>query len=230
MEGGKGWRRKVSWPIAASCRLFPAVSISLLALRRVFFFLLGWTGLIWLCFCPVRWRHPHLLRRYRTVGFHRQPRPGARDPEIPGAPAAPGAWSSQVWHPVTHPRLEFLFFESGKNAIVCGEQCDLECEKVLDCIQCHPSWASLVAQTVKNLPAVHWSLGGEDPLEKGMATHSTIPPGEFHGQRSLAGYSPWGRTELDTTEWLALSSWVAEWDWVSNFIFCFSFTLSLVSL
>ena len=31
MEGGKGWRRKVSWPIAASCRLFPAVSISLLA-------------------------------------------------------------------------------------------------------------------------------------------------------------------------------------------------------
>ena len=25
-------------------------------------------------------------------------------------------------------------------------------------------------------------------------------PGEFHGQRSLAGYSPWGRKELDTTE------------------------------
>ena len=37
---------------------------------------------------------------------------------------------------------------------------------------------SLVAQTVKNLPAMHetWvrSLGGEDPLEKGMATHSSI--------------------------------------------------------
>ena len=27
-------------------------------------------------------------------------------------------------------------------------------------------------------------------------------PGEFHGQRSLVGYSPWGRKELDTTEWL----------------------------
>ena len=26
-------------------------------------------------------------------------------------------------------------------------------------------------------------------------------PGESHGQRSLAGYSPWGRKELDTTEW-----------------------------
>ena len=39
-------------------------------------------------------------------------------------------------------------------------------------------WASLVAQTVKNLPAVRmtWirSLGWEDPLEKGMATHSSI--------------------------------------------------------
>ena len=26
-------------------------------------------------------------------------------------------------------------------------------------------------------------------------------PGEFHGQRSLAGYTPWGSTESDTTEW-----------------------------
>ena len=36
------------------------------------------------------------------------------------------------------------------------------------------------------------SLGWEDPLEKGMATHSIILflPGEFHGQKSLAGYSP----------------------------------------
>ena len=40
------------------------------------------------------------------------------------------------------------------------------------------SWASLVAQTVKNLPAM-WetqvrSLGWEDPLEEGIATHSSI--------------------------------------------------------
>ena len=39
-------------------------------------------------------------------------------------------------------------------------------------------WASLVAQKVKNLPAVQdtWvrSLGWEDPLEKGMATHLSI--------------------------------------------------------
>ena len=39
-------------------------------------------------------------------------------------------------------------------------------------------WASLVAQTVKNLPSMQetWvrSLGWEDPLEKGMATHSSV--------------------------------------------------------
>ena len=39
-------------------------------------------------------------------------------------------------------------------------------------------WDSLVAQTVKNLPAMQemrvWSLGWEDPLEKEMATHSSI--------------------------------------------------------
>ena len=47
------------------------------------------------------------------------------------------------------------------------------------------SWASLVAQTVKNLPAIQetWvqSLGWENPLEEGMATHSSI----------LARESPW---------------------------------------
>ena len=40
------------------------------------------------------------------------------------------------------------------------------------------SWASLVTQTVKNMPAMRetWvqSLGWEDPLEKGMATHCSI--------------------------------------------------------
>ena len=40
------------------------------------------------------------------------------------------------------------------------------------------AWASLVTQTVKNLPAVQESwvqfLGQEDPLEKGIATHSSF--------------------------------------------------------
>ena len=44
------------------------------------------------------------------------------------------------------------------------------------------------------------SLGREDPLEKGMATHSSILPGEPCGQRGLVGYSSMGGKESDTTE------------------------------
>ena len=64
-------------------------------------------------------------------------------------------------------------------------------------------WASLVAQMVKNLPAMKetWvqSLGQEDPLEKGMDTPVFLPR-EFHGQRNLAGYSPWSHKQSDTTK------------------------------
>ena len=48
-------------------------------------------------------------------------------------------------------------------------------------------------------------------------------PGKFHGQRSLAGYSPWGCKEADTTEWLTHTQWEVRtshhyqhsvsWDW-----------------
>ena len=61
-----------------------------------------------------------------------------------------------------------------------------------------------MAQMVKNLPAMQetWtqSLGWEEALEKGMATHSNILTGESHGQRSLEGYSPWGHNESDMNE------------------------------
>ena len=70
----------------------------------------------------------------------------------------------------------------------------------------HDIFSSLVAQTVKNLSAVQETrvqfLGREDPLEKGMATTPVFLPGESHGQRSLAGYSPRGQKELDMTEQL----------------------------
>ena len=50
------------------------------------------------------------------------------------------------------------------------------------------------------------SLGQEDPLEKDMATHShsTLMPREFHGQRSLAGYCPWGCKKSDVTKRLSI--------------------------
>jgi len=43
------------------------------------------------------------------------------------------------------------------------------------------------------------SLSWEDPLEKEMATQSSILAGKSHEQGSLAGYSPWGHKESDTT-------------------------------
>ena len=54
--------------------------------------------------------------------------------------------------------------------------------------------ASQVALVVRTLTAM-WetgvrSLGQQDPLEEGMATHLVFLPGESHGQRSLADYSP----------------------------------------
>ena len=65
-------------------------------------------------------------------------------------------------------------------------------------------WASLVAQPVKNQPAMQetsvQSLGQEDPPEKGMVTHPSVLSRELHGWRSLAGYSLWSPEELYTTE------------------------------
>ena len=73
---------------------------------------------------------------------------------------------------------------------------------------CYPvqhSWTSLVAQLVKNLPAMKetwvWSLGWEDLLEKGMATLSS----SLAWRSPWTIYSPWGRKESDRTEWLSLS-------------------------
>ena len=59
---------------------------------------------------------------------------------------------------------------------------------------------------VKNLPTM-WetqvqSLGWEDPLEKGMSSvvSSILARRIPRKERSLAGYSPWGRKELDMPE------------------------------
>ena len=66
------------------------------------------------------------------------------------------------------------------------------------------SWASLVAQLVKNLPAMCktwvWSLSSEDPWRRERLPTPVFWPGEFHGL-----YSPWGCKESDMTEWLLLS-------------------------
>ena len=61
--------------------------------------------------------------------------------------------------------------------------------------------ASLVVLTVKNLPAIAGDvrLGfdpwvGKIPWRRAQQPTPVFLPGESHGQRILAGYSPWGRT------------------------------------
>ena len=65
-------------------------------------------------------------------------------------------------------------------------------------------WACLVTQMVKNLAAMQKMvvrfLDREDPLEKGMATHSSILAWRI--PRTQKPGSPWGHKELDTTEQL----------------------------
>ena len=76
-----------------------------------------------------------------------------------------------------------------------------------------------MAQLVKNAPAMWeiWvpSLGWEDPLEKGKATHSSTLAWRIP-------YSPWTRKESNTTEWLSLyfpglqnqcGWWLQPWNW-----------------
>ena len=64
-----------------------------------------------------------------------------------------------------------------------------------------------MAQQVKNLPATQetqemqvWSLGREDPLEEGMATHSSILAWRIPWTEEPGGLQLWGRKESDTTE------------------------------
>ena len=69
----------------------------------------------------------------------------------------------------------------------------------------YPLGASLVAQAIKNPLAMQEtqvrSLGLEDPLEKRMATHSSILAWRMPWTEESGGdYSPWGHKGSDTTE------------------------------
>ena len=83
------------------------------------------------------------------------------------------------------------------------------CQGTLTHTGCKPpsQFASLVVQTVKNPPAMRemWvrSQGWEDPLEEGMATHSSILAWRIPWTEILVGYSPWSRKESDMTEQLS---------------------------
>ena len=67
-------------------------------------------------------------------------------------------------------------------------------------------WAepSLVVQMLKSLTVMQetliQSLGQDDPLQKELLPTPVFLPGEFHGQRRLTGYSPWGHKESDMND------------------------------
>ena len=94
---------------------------------------------------------------------------------------------------------DFIFLGS---KITADADCSLEIKRRLR--------ASLVAQTVKRLPAIqdtgYDSWVGKIPWRSKWHTTPALLPGKSHGQRSLIGYSPWDREESDTTERLHFHS------------------------
>ena len=86
---------------------------------------------------------------------------------------------------------------------MCEPPCPVHRKHSVNFTSCYHSTAFLVAQMVKNLPAMQetWvqSLGQEDSLEKEISTPVFLT-GKFHGQRSLVCYSPWGHKDSDMTE------------------------------
>ena len=59
---------------------------------------------------------------------------------------------------------------------------------------------SLMAQTVKHLSTMQEPWVGKIPWRRKWQSTPVLLPGKSHRQRSLVGYSPWGRKELDMTK------------------------------
>ena len=77
---------------------------------------------------------------------------------------------------------------------------------------------SLVAQMVKTPPAMETQvrfLGQEDsPGEGEQQLTPGFLPGEFHGQKSLVGYNPWGHKQSDTTNTFTFQETQRQLDWL----------------
>ena len=109
-----------------------------------------------------------------------------------------GSWNSALW------------LQS-----VCAHDCNI---KQINTI--HNLSHLLLAQMVNNLPAMQetWvrSLGLKDPLEKEMATHSTILAWRIPWTEEPGDYSPWSCKQLDTTEWLThTGTYILQRTWLS---------------
>ena len=104
---------------------------------------------------------------------------------------------------ISEPWMIRFTIKKKSNLHVFHELCTVLVNIKLICILLWNRWGFLGDQMVMTLPAMQepqvWSLGWEDTLEKEWQPTPVLLPGEFHGQRSLAGYNPWGRKEWDTT-------------------------------
>ena len=102
-----------------------------------------------------------------------------------------------------------------------SQSCSVSCP----CSQwCYPTISSYVVPfsfCLQSFPASKSFPMSHLCMEKEMATHSSILDGEFHGQSSLAGYSPWGWKELDR-DW-ATNMYISCIRWPK----CWSFSFSI---
>ena len=106
----------------------------------------------------------------------------------------------------THSFFKNLFIFNWR--VIASQCCVGFCQTLNEsAIGIHMFRASLVAQMVKNLPVMWetwvWSWVGKIPWRRAWQPTPVFLPGESHGQRNPAGYSPWGRKESDMTERLS---------------------------
>ena len=109
----------------------------------------------------------------------------------------PSAWTTLPWEwEAPPPRLSSCFYSNASfSSKLSRRSCKIAPFVSLSHLfrnSYHPSWASLVTQMVKNLPAE----GHGNPLQCSCLEKFLC------GQRSLVGYSPWGCKGSDMTEWL----------------------------
>ena len=117
-----------------------------------------------------------------------------------------GAPSSVSPSPPASPAFSFYFLfnlsfkkqsEKSNSAVKLQLKSNLKVKRLTDCF-------SVVALMINNPPAIRetWvrSLGWKIRWRRAWQPTPVFLPGESHGQRSLAGYSPGGRRELNTSE------------------------------
>ena len=79
------------------------------------------------------------------------------------------------------------------------------------------TWQAIVHRVTKESGATWWLNNNCYQYNFiGHILHSVLLPGESHGQRSLAGYSPWGHKESDTTEPVSMSI-ISQQNWKKKY-------------